>query len=379
MSVMAASVPLPPQNVQVSSSFAYAYGGPKCTSPSQPTVRRVIERFSEVAQLINVIISIKSQSQARNIFAPDPPRPLAVLDDEDARIAGWLVDLAQFYEKSGSQSNALGLGDLPSAESNGAVTISDSSRAFMVVSHAILALHQVLPYAPNSSTSFGSPMPLPTIESLRTALKALHVVSRSIQISAPNSRTRTQAVLLDAMPRILSLIDIFTNASLSSLDHFVMMTAQRDMVHELLGDLRRAVSSMGSHAMHARSLDSCCSTLEKASKGLRAVVDIGSQLQNQPSVQAHFAGYNTEQAPATNGISEETHTRSNAHALNHPGTFDHILNASFQASAHPHKPTVAPYSAPDDMSMASHLIHSPLSNRENGAGTMQPTSLHAYL
>lgn len=307
MSVMANSIPSPPQSVALSFSFAFAYSSPEVSSPLQPVVRKTIERFSDMTQLINVIVALKNQSQARNLFTPDPPRPLAVIDDEEAQIATWLVDLAKFYHTASSSET-----DSQSGNSQALVPqtkVSESSRSFLVASHAVLALHQILPYATASSNAYGSPLPLPTVESLRTALTALHLVARSIQVSSPGSRTRTQAILLDAMPRILSLLDILTSSSLSSLDHFVLVTSQRNTVHQLLDDLNRAIACMSSPSARTPSLDSCGQALEKSSKGLRTVVDIGMEVH-----QSQQPGHNliTSMAP------ESTATYSALSAKLHP-------------------------------------------------------------
>jgi hypothetical protein len=83
------------------------------------------------------------------------------------------------------------------------------------------------------------------------------------------------------MPRILSLLDIFTSSSLSSLDHFVLVTSQRDLVHELLNDLNHAIACMSSSSSRTVGLDNCGEALEKSSRGLRTVVDIGLELQSR--------------------------------------------------------------------------------------------------
>ncbi|KAK9893643.1 hypothetical protein P389DRAFT_114546 [Cystobasidium minutum MCA 4210] len=433
---MASSLPAPPQSIQFSSSFAFAYSTPDIASPLQPIVRRTIERFSDMTQLINIIVTLKSQSQAKNLFAPDPPRPLAVIDDEEAQIATWLVDLAKYYHKSS---------DAPDASINGVMNgqqqmvvqnkLSDSSRSFLVASHAVLALHQILPYATTASNAYGSPLPLPTVESLRTALTALHLVARSIQVSAPGTRTRTQAILLDAMPRVLSLLEVFTSSSLSSLDHFVLVTSQRQLVHELLDDLNRAIACMSSPGAGTPSLDSCGTALAKSSKSLRTVVDIGMELQQRqdgsntmslpgsvphpyqvdysiaPSTQVQgIANQATATVPGTpstpsastdSASSHGTYQEYGVNAANmYTGAQDayvpsnlvgnHYDRQSLSLGVMPHASSAVygsgmidnQFARPEHFSMSSHLANSPLFRNPDRTVAASPSyigSLHAYL
>lgn len=417
MSIMAQSLPVPPQNVNLSSSFAYAYSNTDVSSPLQAIVRRTIERFSDMTQLINVIVSLRNQKQAKNLFVPDPPRPLAVMDDEEAQIATWLVDLAKYYNADTADNTCSGVsGQHQLVQQN---KLSETSRAFLVVSHAVLALHQILPYTTSSSNSYGSPLPLPTVESLRTALSALHLVARSIQSAAPGSRTRTQAILLDAMPRILSLLDIFTSSALSSLDHFVLVTSQRNTVHDLLDDLNRAVASMNQPSSRASPIVSCGDALEKSSKGLRTVVDIGSELQNtqrgpvvhgQPfdgmplsryalygsSVQAELLPGTPSASPSSTDSAQWHGGQSQLYKAwpqpnqgstflsdNHPDLANPGINAYSNAPLPSHTSfTYTQYSHPNHISMSSHLLNSPLLRMHDHGTGLSPSyvgSLHAYL
>jgi hypothetical protein len=416
-SILTTNLPSPPQSVPYSSSFAYAYSSTDYSSPLQPIVRRTIERFSDTAQLINVIVTLKNQAQAKNLFTPTPLRPLAVIDDEEAHISNWLVDLARFYKISEASPASLQVVSSAGRQSlDVGGKLSESSRAFLVVSHAVLSLHQILPYATGSNSQYGSPLPLPTVDSLHTALQALHLMAGSIQISAPHSRTRTQAILLDAMPRILALLDIFTTSSLSSLDHFVLLTTQRAMVHELLEDLNRAVASMAAASMHTRALESCASTLEKASRGLRTVVDIGNELQSRQAGQqalqistdgpssVFFSGSDAHQyqsaSTPTSSTSTETAQALAGDSYTTQVSLGHVaLDKASGASQYMPNIFGSGYSGPSmiypqthgatDMafgpspifSMSSQMSNSPLLdvNPEVRASSMQIGSLHAYL
>lgn len=290
ISIMAEALPAPPTTVAVSASFAYAFGHLTAAAPTQHVVRRVIERFSDATQLITAIITIKNQAQAKDLFAPDPPRPLAIVANEDAHVATWLLELAKYFKDSPSASatppNIISIEtgkhgnkdqlQVVSAQS----TISENSRSFLTVAHAILALHQILPYAPASNgggdNDYGSPVPLPTVESLRTALEAVHLLSQNITGSNPRSRTRTQALLLDAMPRVLSLLEIFSSTSMTSLDHFMLMTSHRDTVHELTRDLTKACAGLESGMTSSET--GLRAAVHRASASLTAIAEVGRHL-----------------------------------------------------------------------------------------------------
>lgn len=426
MSIMAHNLPAPPQNVNFSSSFAFSYSNPDTVSPLQPVVRRIIERFSDLTQLINVIVALRNQQQVKNMFAPDPPRPLAVIDDEEAQIATWLVDLAKYYQSSDvTERGAVNMSGQQQVASQ--KRLSDSSRSFLIASHAVLALHQILPYATSTSNSYGNPLPLPTVESLQTALSALHVLARSIQVAAPGTRTRTQAILLDSMPRILSLLEVCTSSALSSLDHFVAVMSQRRLVHELLDDLNRAIACMNSPSLIAPNLDSCGDALGKSSKGLRTVVDIGVELHNKqqgsvfleqppsgaslgPDYSSQDVGIITAALPGTpsttSSSADGTHWRSGP-TLSYPaypqpdstlslssGTYNNASNARIDFDSYSNG-LVAPPStfytgiqAPAQQnqtvafSMSSHLANSPLMRSREYNDLISPSyvgSLHAFL
>jgi hypothetical protein len=426
MSIMAHNLPTPPANVNVSSSFAFSYSNPDTVSPLQPVVRRIIERFSDLTQLINVIVALRNQQQVKNMFTPDPPRPLAVIDDEEAQIATWLVDLAKYYQTSDAAES--GTMNMPGQQQLvSQAKLSDSSRSFLVASHAVLALHQILPYATSTSNSYGNPLPLPTVESLKTALSALHLLARSIQVAVPGTRTRTQAILLDSMPRILSLLDVFTSSALSSLDHFVTVMSQRQVVHELLDDLNRAIACMNSPSLLAPNLDSCGDALGKSSKGLRTVVDIGVELQNKQQGNvflgqplggtsmgfdhpSHDAGVSAAALPGTpsttSSSTDSTHwglapahsysayplpggtvalSSGNYHeALNGRIDFDTYSNglAAPPSTFFTGVPATTQQNQSMPFSMSSHLANSPLMRSQERGDLTSPSyvgSLHAFL
>ena len=290
ISIMAASLPAPPTSVAVSASFAYAFGHLSTAAPTQHVVRRIIERFSDATQLITAIITIKNQAQAKDLFAPDPPRPLAIVANEDAHVATWLLELAKYFKDSPSPSAAPPNIVTPDTGKHGnnhqnqvvlaRSAVSENSRSFLTVAHAILALHQILPYAPASSgggdNDYGTPVPLPTVESLRTALEAVHLLSQNITGSNPRSRTRTQALLLDAMPRVLSLLEVFSSTSMTSLDHFMLMTSHRDTVQELTRDLTKACA--GLEGGMAPSETGLRAAVQRASASLTAIAEMGRHM-----------------------------------------------------------------------------------------------------
>ena len=298
ISIMAASLPAPPTSVAVSASFAYAFGHLSNAAPTQHVVRRIIERFSDATQLITAIITIKNQAQAKDLFAPDPPRPLAIVAHEDAHVATWLLELAKYFKDSPSPSAAppnivtLETGKHGHGQQSQLVltksAVSENSRSFLTVAHAILALHQILPYAPASSgagdNDFGTPVPLPTVESLRTALEAVHLLSQNITGSNPRSRTRTQALLLDAMPRVLSLLEVFSSTSMTSLDHFMLMTSHRDTVHELTRDLTKACA--GLECGMVPSDTGLRAAVQRASASLTAIAEMGRHMPDDLGVNA---------------------------------------------------------------------------------------------
>lgn len=298
MSIYTACLPPPPSSVQLSSSFAFAYGAnsPIAINERQPIVRGVIERFSDMTQLISVLGALKSPKQAKNLFAPDPARPLAIVaEGDEAYVAKWLLDLAKYHKHSATPDSSLATS---AGEANDTMQLvktdkkaTDESKAFLVVAHAILALYQLLPFTTYNTNESGVPIPLPTFESLRTALQALHLLSQSIATSSATlNPTRSQALLLDAMPRITALLDLFSSTALNSLDHFILVTSNRHTVRELLFDLGRACSTFAPYSMTGLDLTSVSSIVnwtashalphanfDRASQALQAIADIGQE------------------------------------------------------------------------------------------------------
>ena len=278
LGVLANGVPSPPVSVTASASFAYTSSGLDNAVARQHVARRIIDRFSSITQLMTSIITIKSQAQAKSLFAPDPARPLASV--EEPQVATWLLEMASYLGNSASPpstSNAVA----PVATSG-----SDSQNGFLVAAHAVLALHQLLPYAPSKGEEYGSPVPVPTIESSRTALQALYVLSKSIATNTAHGRTRTQALLLDAMPRVLSLLEIFRSTSLCSIEHFSLVTSHRDMIHELLSGLTQACSALERSSPGGGTEASMRAALERSQLQLGAIADTGSQIAPLPHVAA---------------------------------------------------------------------------------------------
>ena len=295
----------------MSPSFCYAYAqeAGETPLPNQYLVRRVIQRFSHTSSLVNVICTIKSPAQAKGLFAPDPSKPLQMVkEDQDAHIANWLLELAKSYRHSTASFLEDG-NEVLTVDTQHSVTRQDSSfgssRAFLVVAHAILALYQLLPFPPLNPNPCGVPMLPPAIDSLKTALHALHLLSKNITTAMPNSRTRTQALLLDAMPRVVAFLDLFTTTSLDSLDHFILVASHKDVIGELTRDLSVACIALQGDSGQAGSLGPAA-YFEQASKALQAVAGSTQDVQAKPEGDYGVAGWHSgqgEELPTREAVS----------------------------------------------------------------------------
>lgn len=229
------------------------------------------------------IIAAKSQAQAKLLYAPDPARPLSTPDEP--LVANFLLDMANYL---GNPSSPAGnMLDIVPSSSMSSVSVSsrngDSQNGFLVAAHAVLALHQLLPYAPSNGDEYGAPVPLPTLQSAETALKALHLLSKSITVNPAYGRTRTQALLLDALPRVLNLIDIFSAASCSSWSHLALITSNRDMIHELIAGLQDACTALEKSSPGGTSEANLKAALQRSSLPLATVADSYQLLQSSGS------------------------------------------------------------------------------------------------
>ena len=276
---------LPPANTNVAASFQYAYGGMSLPATDlQHSVRHTIERFSDTAQLFKLIATVKNHDRLRQLFHPEPRKPLktpsqrevATLDT--ARPAAWLVDVAKLYNVSEDTANRL-IDALPPGQSPVPLidSLSRSSRSFMVVASTLLALHQLLPCAmpTGEHAEVGAPSPLPTVDAMKNSLDALQLLSMSVGSDRMQGRSRTQAMLLDAMPRIVDMLDLFSTSALGSLDHFVLVTSESDTIVALLRDLNNAIL-----VLEAETPDSyvtaCRTALQRAATALQCISSIST-------------------------------------------------------------------------------------------------------
>lgn len=271
LEVLSLNAPAPPSSVAVSSSFAYSSSGLDDGIARQHVARRIIDRFASVTQLMTSIIHIKTQAQAKQIYAPDPARPLP--SAEEPLIANWLLDMAGALSASNSTPGT-SAASLSSRASSNSSRSAESQNGFLIAAHAVLALHELLPFAPSNGDEFGAPVPLPTVQSTEAALRALHLLARSITTNVTHGRTRTQALLLDAMPRTLSLLDLFASTAFQSPSHFSLVAEQRDMIHELLAGLTEACTALEKTSPGGSMESGVRAALERSRLSLGNVADI---------------------------------------------------------------------------------------------------------
>jgi hypothetical protein len=86
------------------------------------------------------------------------------------------------------------------------------------------------------------------------------------------------------MPRVISLLDLFTSTALDSLDHFILVTSHRDMIGELLRELSLACMALESSSPNADGRRAAArQSFERARNGLQNIAQLGTDLQESKS------------------------------------------------------------------------------------------------
>jgi hypothetical protein len=78
------------------------------------------------------------------------------------------------------------------------------------------------------------------------------------------------------MPRVLSLLEIFSSSSVSSIDHFMLVTSHRDMILELLAGLTQACAALERSAPPGGPEASLKAAMERYTVRLGSVADSGN-------------------------------------------------------------------------------------------------------